>query len=274
MRHARVLAMLGIGVGCLTACGGTAEPPKSPETPTEPASEPVDATALCDAVEKSSDIPISCTVKAVGDQPVMILTVSSEEVLRSHIDGMVKHLVAPFCSDENDAGEASGVIFAVGSRARHLDCATATLSDWVDLSQGEQQTVTIQQACQVISQSDADLACDVMDLQGIPALVIAFDSHNRAEASMGELIAAMAGSFCQSAVRANVRAALVLLKDSSMAKTYDCSTDTYSAWFSVRKQPKQRSAPQSGLATATPVPSGSGGRMPPKGNAGWELIRL
>lgn len=187
---------------------------------------------------------------------------------------MLDGLVGPFCGSERWTEEGSGVVFVVARHARRLDCSTGQLGDWIELREQERQTITIGQACAAVASLSPSVTCELMDLDGIPSMVVGFDSRQNVEASVGALLVQVAGSFCQSAAQAEVRAGLVLLKDRSSAKVYDCNTGQASAWFSVR--PQRKTAPPNPAPKSTPRPTApyAGGRVVLAGNGGWDLLRV
>lgn len=259
----------------LSACSGAQTPaPADPQPEPEPehrtSEHQANVVALCDALEHSSEIPISCTFQFMGDEPTMVLRVPSKEVLEASIGEMRDHLVAPFCQSQNRAQQSSGVVFVVASAARHLSCRDRTLSDWVDLGTEDRQTMTITQACDGITRSSSNVTCELMDLDGVPSMVVGFDSHAGVESSVVDILRVTAASFCQSASQANVNAGLVLLKDRSLAKAYSCATGEASSWFSVRPRRKVPPRP-AGQPGPTPAPSG---RAMVAANGGWDLLRV
>lgn len=269
-----VVAGCLLGIAAVSCAGEKVEPatPANADETAAPAgdiAQSVNTVALCDALESSSEIPIGCTFQYLGEEPTMVLRVPNEQVLAANLHGMLEDLVTPFCVSQNDARQPSGVVFAVATRARHFDCRTAQLGEWVELATEERQAITIGEACQAISQTDTHVSCEIMDLDGIPSMVVGFSDHAGVEDSVSTLLAQVAASFCQSAAEAQVQAGLVLLRDRSMAKTFSCSTGAASAWFNVRPQ---RKAPRpSRPPSASPPPPGE---TVLAGNGGWDLLRV
>ena len=258
----------------LSACGGDASPPpKTQEEASTPSSDRTDPVALCNAVQQSSDIPIGCTFQALRDQPTMVLRVSSESTLARSIDALTEHLIVPFCMAENAAGTNSGVLFVVATRARRVDCATGQLGDWVNLAAEERQQITVGQACDAISRSGRQVACDLTTLDGVPSMVVGFESDSNIGQSFASVIGDTAASFCQNATQADVRAQLVFLRDRTSASVFDCATGRASDWFPVRQQQRARTPASNPSPSAPSSPQARPASYAMVGNGGWELLR-
>jgi len=181
----------------------------------------------------------------------MLIGVRSEAVLGEQLDDLVKHLVVPFCRDQNQAGQASGVFFNVGTRARHLDCSNFRMSDWVESNPVVAQTVAIEESCNSVQQGNYGVRCAMMTVEGTPALILSYASDAGALDNLVGITREVGGSFCQLSLATSVPATIVLLDEQFVGRFYDCSTARLSEPIPFVKQRRQPVAP----APATPQPS-------------------
>ena len=230
-----------------------------PETAGEGQADPV---ALCHAIQRDSEVPIACTFEYLNGTPNMILGVPSPEVLKANLDSMLDHLVAPFCSTLNDAGQPGGVVFTIGrSYAQRLDCRTRTLSEPVRIDPEVARSVTIGEACRAVSRSGYGVGCSMMELRGIPSLILSYRTEDGSEDLVPTIAEKIGGPFCRATGEARMRGAVVLLRDESDARIYDCSTGQLGDWFSVRKVRKRVSRPARGVRNDARAVT-----------AGWKLV--
>jgi hypothetical protein len=208
------------------------------------AERPVDPVMLCQAVQASEEVPISCAFDLLDGKPFMLLGVRSREVLAATLDDMLKLLVEPFCSAQNAAGERAGVLFAVGTQARQLDCATLALSDWVETDPVVARTVAIEQGCARLQRADYGVTCSLMDLEGTPAMILSYRRGEQAQQNLPSIAREIGAPFCELTNAANARGAIVFLDDQLTGRIFDCATSDVSAPISYRKERKPAPRPK------------------------------
>jgi len=263
----------------LAGCAAHPEPPATaddapaPDADSTPPDEMVSSVARCAAVQQSQELPVSCSFDIVNDRPHMLLGVPNEEVLAANINDMLEQLVAPFCSGQNKANQPSGVIFAVGTREKVMDCATLQMSDWVETDPVVARTVAIEQACSTVERGNYGVNCSLMDLEGLPALILSYERSQQALNNLVQIAGDVGKPFCELANATNVRATMVFLDEQMTGQLYDCATSQVSKPISFRKQrkPAPRHTPQPPKTT----PGGNAGQpQQVASNFGerWELL--
>ncbi|MDF3069933.1 MAG: hypothetical protein K0R38_5534 [Polyangiaceae bacterium] len=257
----------------VAACGSGAQAQTVPHEASSPSGGTAtpDPVRLCKAIQSSEEIPVSCAFEVVDSRPHMLIGASSEQVLAQNLTVLLKHLVAPFCYTQGQAGESSGVIFVAGTRARQLECSSGKLSDWVETDPVVARTVAIEQACSTVQRGNYGVGCSLMDVEGTPALILSYESTNpRAVENLVAVAREVGRPFCELSRAAKVRGTTVFLDEDLTGRFFDCGTAQLSEPVSFRKQRKPNIRP----STPSNRPSGNGRPQQVASTIGdrWELL--
>ena len=202
------------------------------------------ASAACDRVQASSEIPVSCTTEHVDDVPAMIVGFRNVEEAQTWLGPFAEHIGTPFCDAANRTGREARVYMTVGAgparQARVWSCELGKWSDWFATAPETPAAPTPETVADAINacndiQTDRDVpvTCRTEYVDGTPAMIVGFPDAAAAETYMAEVAKRVAAPFCNAANRASRRASLFITLARAQARHFDCERQLWGEWFEL-----------------------------------------
>lgn len=202
-----------------------------------------DASAACEHLQADSKIPVSCTTDYVDGVPSMIVGFRTLPEAREWLAPFAEHIGNPFCAAANRSGREARVYMTVGAgneqQARKWSCELAKWGDWFanppQPAQAPPQTIAdAVRACNnVQANREVPVSCRTEDVNGVPSMIVGFQTAADAQAYMPQVAQQVAGPFCDAANRANRRASLYMTLADSRARHFDCELQRWDDWFEL-----------------------------------------
>jgi hypothetical protein len=215
--------------------------------PSTPPSTIADASAACDRVQASAEIPVTCTTDYVDDVPAMIVGLRTPEEARSWLGAFAQHIGNPFCDAANRNGRPARVYMTVGTGAeqhvRMFSCELGKWSSWFSTAGEEEEAAPPPQtlsdaivACKAVQANrDVPVSCRTEYVNDVPAMIVGFPTADAAQSYMDQVAEQIAGPFCSAANRASRRAALFITLANAQARRFDCEQQSWSDWFELEQ---------------------------------------
>ncbi|HTV18869.1 MAG TPA: hypothetical protein VMG12_09365 [Polyangiaceae bacterium] len=233
-----------------------------PAAPARPRLTIAEASAACDRVQASQEIPATCTTDYIDNVPSMIVGFESTDDANVWLGPFAERVGDPFCDAANQNGREARIYVTVGAgaeqRARRWSCELGKWGDWFATAPAEpaqptppaperpepaatQALADAVRACnRVQANRNVPVSCGTDYVNGVPAMIVGFPSPAVAETYMRQVADKVAGPFCDAANRASQRAAVFINMANTRARQFDCQQRKWSAWFPLTPNAESR----------------------------------